>query len=189
MMGKIPGPLAARTPVQILASGNVPSAKFTINGQSYEGGRFRKLPLGLRLNPGKHLIIASRPGYYSASAQVAISRGDYLKEIPLKFRAKSKLTSVKVAAKWATGPSVVVNVDHGFQVVKIATDAKGTSESVTIDDLQRGTEYSVTAAVAEHGQKKEVQCRFVPPETQDRQEALLQIDFIEKKCTMFVKSI
>lgn len=189
MLGRLPGPLAAKTPIQVLATGNVYSAKFAINGEPFDGGRYRKIPLGLRLPPGKYMIQASREGYYSASARVKIDSGDYLKEVPLKFRLKSQQNAIKVTAKWATGPTVMVNVDDGFQVVKIRNGIQGSSDTAEITDLQSGTQYSLTATVAERNQRKEVRCRFVPPEFKADQEALLQIDFIEKKCTLFVKSI
>ena len=187
MFGQVPVPLTAKDPVQLVGKGNVYSAQIAVNGKSMFRGAYKRIPVGLRLPPGRHLITAHRDGYFSDQVEVDVKPGSVLEELRFNLRPKSEFTRVAVSANWATSPTVVVRVNDGFYVAKLSSGANGTGVQSPLPDLLPDREYTVTAATVEDGGLNEVACRFKPTRRPDGQETLLHIDFIARNCTVFMK--
>jgi len=187
MFGQVPIPLTAKDPVQLVGKGNVYSAQIAVNGKSLFRGGYKRIPVGLRLPPGRHLITAHRDGYFSDQVEVDVKTGSVLEELNFKLRPKSEFARVAVSANWATSPTVVVRVNDGFYVAKLSSSANGTGAQEALPDLLPDREYTVTAATVEDGGLNEVACRFTPPRRPEGLQTLLHIDFIARNCTVFLK--
>jgi len=187
IFGQVPIPLTAKDPVQLVGKGNVYSAQIAVNGKSLFRGGYKRIPVGLRLPPGRHLITAHRDGYFSDQVEVDVKTGSVLEELNFKLRPKSEFARVAVSANWATSPTVVVRVNDGFYVAKLSSSANGTGAQEALPDLLPDREYTVTAATVEDGGLNEVACRFTPPRRPEGLQTLLHIDFIARNCTVFLK--
>jgi serine/threonine protein kinase len=186
MFGQVPVPLTAKDPVQIVGKGNIYSAQIAVNGKSLFRGGYKRVPVGLRLPPGRHLITAHRDGYFSDQVEVEVKSGSVLEEIKFNLRPKADFARVAVSANWATSPTVVVRVNDGFYVAKLSSGANGNGTQEALPDLSPGKEYTVTAATVEDGGLNEVACRFTPERRADDRQTVLHIDFIARNCTVYL---
>ncbi len=187
MLGHMQVPLTAKPPIQLVGKGNTHSVQIAVNGKPAFNGSYKKIPVGLRLPPGRHVLTARRDGYFSDQAQVNIKPDSVLDEVTFNLRPKGEFASVAVSANWVTSPTVVVNLNEGFYVARLKTSPNGEGKAQPIPDLQAGQEYRVTASVAEDGGRRDVACRFTPARLPDGKSTILHIDFVARNCTIFIR--
>ncbi len=187
MLGQMQIPLTAKPPIQLVGKGNTHSVQIAVNGKPEFNGIYKKIPFGMHLPSGRHLLTARRDGYFLDRAQVNIKPGSVLEEVTFNLRPKADFAHVAVSANWTTSPTVVVNFNEGFYVARLETSPVGEGKAHAIPDLQVGTEYRVTASVADDGRRRDVACRFTPTQVPNGQSTILHIDFVAKNCTIFIR--
>ncbi len=187
MLGRVPVAFTAKEPAQIVGKGNTHSMQLSINGRTAFDGGYKKIPMALRLPPGRHVVTARRDGYYSDQKQIDIRSGTVLEEVMFNLKPKVEFARVGISANWATSPIVVVNINDGYYVTRISSGSDVPGTTAMVPDLQSGKEYNVVAAIAEDGMRKDVSCRFTPTRLPQGRFTLLHIDFVTRNCTVFIR--
>jgi hypothetical protein len=185
MLGRMSIPLTAKEPSQLLIRSNVQSTQITVNNKPAFQGRYRKMPLGLRLPKGRHFIVARREGYYSEQVVAEIKSNTVLEDLRIDLKPRAEFVPFGISAKWSTNPSIIVNIDDGYYVVKLAVANGVESPTEILPDLQAGKEYNLKASIADGGARKDVTCRFTPQKTTSGKLQVLLVDFSTEKCLVF----
>ncbi len=187
MLGQLRVPLTAKDPAQLVGKGNTNSVQLSINGKPAFHGSYKKIPIAIRLPPGRHVLTARRDGYFSDQTQVEIRPGTVLEEVTFNLKPKGEFARVAISANWATSPTIQVNINEGFYVTRIPTNPNGEGAAQAVPDLQIGQEYRITASAAEDASHRDVSCRFTPSRLPADKRTQLHIDFVAQNCTIFIR--